>query len=103
MLSAVLRALFRGDADAAASLLDSQALRDFAMLDKEFSSWLAAGFSYCGQTEEALHWLANSIELGFVNYHFFSAVDPFLARMRGEPRFEALMQRAREKQRSFEA
>ena len=41
--------------------------------------WLAAGCSHCGWTEEALHWLANAIDLGFVNHRFLSTVDPFLA------------------------
>jgi serine/threonine protein kinase len=100
-VSAALRALFRQDTDAAAQLLGSQALRDLAKLDKEFSWWLAAACSHAGETEEALHWLANSIDLGLVNHHFFSAIDPFLAALRGDTRFEALMERAREKQRAF--
>jgi hypothetical protein len=100
-VSAALRALFRRDTDAAAQLLGSQALRDLAKLDKEFSWWLAAACSHAGETEEALHWLANSIDLGFVNHRFFSAIDPFLAALRGDTRFEALMERAREKQRAF--
>ncbi|MGA2631249.1 MAG: protein kinase [Terriglobia bacterium] len=102
MLSAALRALFRRDTDAAVQLLGSQAHRDLARLDKEFSWWLAAACSHCGMTEEALHWLANSIDLGFVNHRFFSTIDPFLAMLRGDPRFEALIERAREKQRAFE-
>jgi serine/threonine protein kinase/tetratricopeptide (TPR) repeat protein len=101
-VSAALRALYRRDIDAARKLLGDQALRDLAKLDKEFSWWLAAGCSHSGQTEEALHWLANAIDLGFVNHRFFSTIDPFLARLRGDPRFETLMERAREKQREFE-
>jgi hypothetical protein len=66
------------------------------------SWWLAAGCSHCGWTEEALHWLANAIDLGFVNHRFLSTIDPFLAALRGEPRFQVLMERAREKQRAFE-
>jgi hypothetical protein len=71
-------------------------------LDKEFSWWLAAGCSHCGGTEEALHWLPNAIDLGFVNHRFLSPIEPFLAALRGAPRFEVLMERAREKQRAFE-
>jgi hypothetical protein len=45
--------------------------------------------------------MSNSIELGFTNYHFFSAIDPFLAKMRGNPGFETLTERARERQRAL--
>jgi non-specific serine/threonine protein kinase len=100
-VSAAIRVLFRRDTDAAAELLGSQALRDLARLDKEFSWWLAAACSHAGKADEALHWLANAIDLGFTNHHFFSAIDPFLATLRGDTRFEALMERAREKQRAF--
>ena len=101
-LSSVLSALFRRDTKAAAGLLGNQATRDYAKLDKEMSWWLAAGCSHCGWTEEALHWLANAIDLGFLNHHFLSTIDPFLAGSRGDPSFGLLMDRAREKQRALE-
>jgi serine/threonine protein kinase/tetratricopeptide (TPR) repeat protein len=101
MVAVALRALFRRDTETSVGLLGNDALRDVARPDKEFSWWLAAGCSFAGQTDEALHWLSNSIDLGFVNHHFFSTIDPFLAALRGDTRFEALMERAREKQRAF--
>jgi eukaryotic-like serine/threonine-protein kinase len=101
-VSAVLRALLRRDAKAAAGLLKDQTTRDYATMDKEMSWWLAAGCSHCGWTEEALYWLANAIELGFLNHRFLATIDPFLAALRGEPRFKALMERAREKRRALE-
>jgi len=103
IVSAALRALFRRNADTAIELLGSPVLRDLATQDKEFSWWLAAGCSFNSNIDEALHWLANSIDLGFTNHHFFSEIDPFLAKMRGDARFEALMERAREKRRAFDA
>jgi serine/threonine protein kinase len=101
-MSAALRALYRRDIDTARKLLGSQTLIDLARLDKEFSWWLASAFSFAGYADETLHWLANAIDLGFVNHRFFSKIDPYLARLRGDPRFKALMERARERQRAFE-
>ncbi len=100
-VSAVLSALFRRDTEAAAGLLENPTIRDYATLDKEMSWWLAAGCSNCGWTEEARQWLANAIDLGFVNHRFLSTIDPFLAALRGDPRFQALMDGALEKQRAF--
>ncbi len=102
-VAAALRALYRRDAETAARLLGSQPLKDLAMQDKEFSWWLASACSFAGETNEALHWLGNAIDLGFVNHAFFSTIDPFLPPLHGDPRFEALMARAREKQAQLEA
>ena len=43
-----------------------------------------------------------AIDRGFTNSRFFAECDPFLARLRGDPRFEALMDRARAKQQELE-
>jgi eukaryotic-like serine/threonine-protein kinase len=102
-VAATLSALYRRDTDSVGKLLGSQALRDLATQDKEFSWWLASACSFAGETDEALHWLGNAIDLGFVNHYFFSTIDPFLAPLRGDPRFEALIARAREKQAELEA
>jgi len=40
--------------------------------------------------------------MGFISHRFFAERDPFLARLRGDPRFDALMERAREKEREIE-
>jgi len=67
-------------------------------------SWMAAAASASvGETDEALYWLSRAIEMGFINHRFFAEHDPFLATLRGDPRFEELMERAREKQREIEA
>ena len=77
-------------------------LKAYARRDKEISWFLADCFSMIGEIDEALDWLANSIEIGLINDRFFSEFDPFLAPLRGHQRFLALMERAREKQRGFE-
>jgi hypothetical protein len=76
-------------------------LQAYARRDKEFSWLLADCFAIIGEIDEALDWLANSIEMGLINDRFFSEFDPFLAPLRGNRRFLALMKRAKEKQRRF--
>jgi TolB-like protein len=76
-------------------------LQAFASRDKEISWGLADCLAIIGDTEEALRWLSNSIECGLINDRFFSEYDPCLAPLRGDRRFQELMERAREKQRAL--
>lgn len=62
-----------------------------------------AACAQAGQEEEAFFWLGNTIDLAFTNHRFLSALDPFLAPLRGTPRFEALMGRAREAAQALDA
>jgi hypothetical protein len=63
----------------------------------EGGSWqVAAGYSLLGRREEALDWLENAADHGFLNYPFLNEHDPFLENIRGEERFKALMDRVRE-------
>jgi tetratricopeptide (TPR) repeat protein len=76
-------------------------LEAYAERDKEVSWHSADCLAAVGETDQALRWLAASIELGSVNHRFFSTRDPFLAPLRGDPRFAVLMERAQEKQRGI--
>jgi hypothetical protein len=63
--------------------------------------WLADSYARLGDHDAALDWLGTAIDCGFCNHRFWSTIDPMLAPLRGDRRFEALMNRAREKQRVF--
>ena len=76
-------------------------LQTYARRDKEFSWLLADCFAITGEIENAMDWLANSIGLGLINDHFFSEIDPFLAPLKRNRHFQALMQDARDKQLTF--
>ncbi len=52
--------------------------------------------------EEALSWLENSINHGFINYHFLYLHDPFLKNIRGEEQFKKLMERVKYEWENFE-
>ena len=99
---AVLGSMIRRDAAALHAVLAERAFEEAASIDKEFSWMLAAAFASVGDADESLRWLSRAIEMGFINHRFFAEHDPFLARLRGEPRFEALMERAGAKQRQIE-
>jgi serine/threonine-protein kinase len=90
------------DREAMHRVLAEGATREAVGIDKELSWMAAAAFASVGDTDEALRWLSQVIEMGFINHRFFAEHDPFLAKLRGDPRFDALMERAREKERALE-
>ena len=66
-------------------------LAEAARVDWQYSWEVAAGLAAVGATDQALDWLQNAVERGFLNYRFMSRVDPLLAGLRGDERFQQLM------------
>jgi disulfide oxidoreductase YuzD len=56
---------------------------------------MADCYALIDDKEQALDWLSNAIDRGFTNYAFFSQYDTILGRLRSEPRFDALIQKAK--------
>jgi len=98
-----LGAMVSGDREAMRAVLADPGTREALEMVTELTWMAAAASATVGDLDEALYWLSRAIEMGFINHRFFAEVDPFLAKLRGDPRFEALMERAREKQREIEA
>jgi TolB-like protein/Flp pilus assembly protein TadD len=96
-------AMVSGDREAMRAVLADPATREALEMTTELTWLVAAASAAVGDLDEALYWLSRAVEMGFINHRFFAEVDPFLARLRGNPRFEALMERARAKQREIEA
>jgi non-specific serine/threonine protein kinase len=69
--------------------------------DFEWSYWVANRLSLAGAKKEALDWLENAVNRGFINYPFLKC-DPFLDNIRGEERFKKLMERAKYEWEHFE-
>ncbi|PWB71669.1 MAG: hypothetical protein C3F15_12465, partial [Holophagae bacterium] len=94
-LSVLWRCAFSGDRKKISTLLTSEVLKT-CRRDFEYSWDLACVYAKLGDADSALAWLENAVELGFLNHRFLAEIDPVLAPLRGDPRFEALMARARE-------
>jgi hypothetical protein len=63
--------------------------------DETFSFVLAQCLAQAGRTEEALDWLENALSLGFTNPEFLGEADRLLEPVRGEPRFQQLLEKAK--------
>jgi TolB-like protein len=63
--------------------------------DETFSFVLAQCLAQAGRTEEALDWLENALSLGFTNPEFLGETDRLLEPVRGEPRFQQLLEKAK--------
>jgi hypothetical protein len=71
--------------------------------DFQYSLFVAAAYAALGETERALDWLENAIDVGFNNYVYISEHDPFLKTLGEEERFKELMRRAKANSEKFEA
>ena len=92
----------RGDGRSVLQILARTNLRKVAKTDEYFPVYLANALVFVGENEEGLQWIERAINWGFTNHRFLSQHNRFLAPLRGDPRFQALMERAREKERAFE-
>ena len=63
---------------------------------------MAHGYALIGEKEKALDWLENAVDRGFIAYPFLNDHDPFLENIRGEERFQKLMERVKYEWEIFE-
>ena len=77
-------------------------LREAAAWDDIFSWWMADCYALVGERDAALDCVQRMIELGMFNYPFLAQHEPFLAPIRGEARFLALLEQARKQWDTFE-
>jgi len=101
-LSALFYQALEGNRSRVQELLASNAtLLEAAKTDEWFPNFIAACLVQVGDDDGALEWLERAITWGFSNHRFLSEHSRFLAPLRGDPRFRALMERARKKQQAF--
>ena len=100
-LAAFLARAAEGDRAGAAGLI-SPDLTTAAAVTDVFSRMLAEGYALLGLKDDALLWLQRAVERGFINYPFLAHHDPWLAPLRGDPQFAALLAGVRERSQRFE-
>ena len=74
----------------------------WAEKDFSYSLSIAECYSLINKKNEALNWLENTVDRGFINYPFLNEYDPFLENIRGEKRFKKLMERVKNEWENFE-
>jgi serine/threonine protein kinase len=52
-------------------------------------------YAFVDETERAIDWLENAVQRGFIHYPFLSRHDVVFAKLRGDARFEALLERVK--------
>ena len=68
-----------------------------------WSHGVAFFYLLLGQKEDALDWLENVVNRGFINYPFLNEYEPLLENIRGEERFKKLMERVKYEWENFSA
>jgi tetratricopeptide (TPR) repeat protein len=97
----LLRLALEGEKEKVAELMSSQ-FRATTRIDCLYSIWVADSYAMLGEREQALEWLENAVNRNFINYPYLSEYDPFLARLRSDPRFQKLMVRVKSEWERFE-
>jgi serine/threonine protein kinase/lipoprotein NlpI len=100
-LGMCIRHALRSQRDALKSL--QKGLADIARWDMQYSLFLAESHALIGEIDEALSWLGNAAERGFINYPFIGEHDHLLENLRGEERFEKLLASVESEWRTLEA
>jgi non-specific serine/threonine protein kinase len=96
-----IKYVFIGRKNQAIEMLSDET-RKYTWNDPLFSGLMPGYFSLIHEKEEALNYLNHAVNRGFINYPFFSKIDPFLENIRSEPRFKKLMERVKYDWENFE-
>ena len=102
LLAQFLKHALRKESDLAAQAV-AKPKREMLWNDPEAPWLMAGGYSLLQEKAEALAWLERAFARGWSNYPLFSRIDPFLAGIREEERFQKLLERVKHQWENFEA
>ena len=90
--------------DGQRTLLDrimDDAYRQKLWPDLQYSHWMSQIYALLGDVDEGLRWLEQATSRGWIHYPFLAEHDRTLDNLRGDPRFDALLQRVRAEWTNF--
>ena len=101
-LSAFLAHALQGDATGAVAHVTP--LLEQAARWVEYLGWmLAGGYALIGRRDDAMRWLREAVDRGFINYPLLAKRDPHLEPLRGDAEYQALMQQVHRRWQAFDA
>jgi len=92
-LGVFLRHAWRGETRQALQSV-TEDLEKAARWDDMWPIVMADAYALINEKERAFHWLEHGIEYGICHVPYFREHDPFLANLRGDGRFQELMEKA---------
>ena len=93
---------YSDDLEGMKAVLDRPDLRDMGKADDYFPVFFANAFAKVGDAEEAIRWLDQAVTWGFCNHTFLSHYNRYLEPLRENPRFLAVLDRAKEKEQALD-
>jgi len=100
-LCAFLSAAVQGDRDLAAGCV-TPLLEQAAHWVEYLGLMLAGGYAIIGRRDDAVRWLRESIDQGYLNYPVLAKQDVFMESLRGDVEYEGLMQDVERRWRAIE-
>ena len=95
-LAVVYQRALSGDRQQALALLTPELIGALEG-DPQYCWFLGQCHALVGEIDGGLRWIEAAMSRGFINHDLLAQKDPFLANLRSDPRFDALMQQVRQR------
>jgi serine/threonine protein kinase len=92
----------RGDPRAVLGALEESEVRPLVWRNGHTSAMVGSCLAVSGHAGTALEWLEHAVALGFSNHRYLAELSPLLRPLHGVPRFDALVEDARNRERALE-